>query len=109
MTPDTLALKIAYELSESYGHEVVAETRKALGGANEDTGGSRSFGVPEWFYVAHFIVECSVLALGLRDLWKNRNHLAAAIAERAPATPKLSADKRKDIIDRVAKDVSDTE
>jgi hypothetical protein len=98
--PETLARQLALDLSGEFGGEIVAETDKQL---DPDQQGKRAFGlgVSEAAAAASLLIGCVQL------VWqyysdKKMNDLLARLEADAPRPQKVSEEKRRSIIRRVA-------
>ncbi len=94
MTRDELARALAAEMSG----DVAAETEKYLRG-----GHARSFEViTDVATIGSFLAQAAQLAIQIHQVRKDRISLVVALEEQAPKPAKLTEEKRRSILERLA-------
>ena len=95
-----IAMELANDLAGDFGDEFVGETKKRLSAAEQGTR-SLTFGISEAAAAAGLLLSCIQLAWQYATD-KRMNDLLARLEEHAPKPVKVSEEKRRSIIQRVA-------
>ena len=95
-----IALELANDLAGEFGDEFVSETEKRLNSAQQGTR-SFTFGISEAAAAAGLLLSCIQIAWQYASD-KRMNELLERLEKDAPKPEKVSEEKRRSIIQRVA-------